>query len=48
MRLHMNRAERQKLTDLILQGLNTFVVMELTIGTLFAQVFIVRHQMTCC
>jgi hypothetical protein len=31
-----------------LQGLNIFVTTELTIATLFALVFVVRHQMTCC
>jgi hypothetical protein len=31
-----------------LQGLNIFVITELTIAALFAQVFVVRHLMTCC
>jgi hypothetical protein len=31
-----------------LQGLIIFVITELTIATLFAQMLVVRHQMTFC
>jgi hypothetical protein len=31
-----------------LQGLNILVIKELTIATLFAQVLVMRHQMSCC
>jgi hypothetical protein len=31
-----------------LQGLNISVITELTIATLFARVFVERHQMACC
>ncbi len=37
MQLHMNKTERQKFTDLL-------VIMELTIATLYAQVFLMSHQ----
>ncbi len=30
-----------------LKGLNIFVIMELTIATMFTQVLVMRHQMSC-
>ncbi len=35
------------LDHVVVKGLNIFVIMELTIATLFAQVLVMRHQMSC-
>ncbi len=42
------RTEGLIVTVQCLQRLNIFVVMELAIATLFARMFVVRHQITCC
>jgi hypothetical protein len=35
------------MTAQYLKGLNIFVIVELTIATLFTQVLVMRHQMSC-
>jgi hypothetical protein len=46
--LNIKKSEGWIVTIQCLQGLKNLVITELTIATLFAQVFVMRHQMTSC